>query len=277
MKQVNWVVEASNTLYKAITEDLSRQSTKRYKHDTLTLEELDRWRHTQLPDVLKTRYAKEKKCWLSKDELVLLMDWKLAKGKFRPTLPALIKSNSAESVETITEKGFGILLTHFENSGKSPWKELTSDTKQKYLEAVKESCDELCNLRGVGPATASLVASLTSGINQQLAPPFFSDESFMYYILDPLRPGTKIKYNIKEYVDELVSLYADIMKQYPEVESMTQLETGGWSLKMYDICKFDKLVDIKLPKQLEDLDALFPSQAVTRLEVEKPRKKRKVR
>lgn len=277
MKDIDYVVEASHALYDTITEELSLQSTKKYNNDSMTLAQLDDWRKNKLPEILQVRYKKEKASWLSKDELVLLMDWKLAKGKYRPTLPSLIKSNSDDSVEEITKEGFHILLSFFDKiEVDNFWSTLEADTKKEYMEVVKSSCEQFCKLRGVGPATASLICSLTTNINEALAPPFFSDESFMFYILEPLRPDTKIKYNIKEYIEELISLYADIMKASTHVKSMNVLENGGWSLKMHDIYKFDKLSNVKLPSKLEKAPGKFPSQEVNRLPVEASRKKRKL-
>lgn len=278
MKGVELVLEASRDLYSSVTEDLSQQSAKKYNDDKMTLSELDKWRRKSLPNTLKTRYSSEEHCWITKDELVLLMDWKLAKGKFRPTLPPLIKSNPSESVEDITNEGFKIILDFF-GTIKSPerfWSDLNSTTKQQYLKTIKDACSVFCKLRGVGPATASLICSLTASINSHLSPPFFSDECFIYYVLDPLRPDTKIKYTIKEYIDELLALFTDILKSSEIEITMNDLEAGGWSLKMYDIYKFDKLSDIKLPKTLEKAEGQFPSLDVERITVESSRKKRKI-
>lgn len=277
MQDIDYVVEASHALYDTITEELSLQSTKKYNNDSMTLAQLDDWRRNKLPEILKDRYQRQNSCWLQKDELVLLMDWKLAKGKYRPTLPSLIKSNSDDSVVEITKEGFHILLSYVEKVEVDQfWKNLEADSKKEYLEIVKKACDQFCKLRGVGPATASLICSLTTNINEVLAPPFFSDESFMFYILEPLRPETKIKYNIKEYIEELVSLYADILKTRTHVKSMNVLENGGWSLKMHDIYKFDKLSNVKLPSKLEKAPGKFPSLEITRLTIETSRKKRKL-
>ena len=68
-------------------------------------------------------------CFLNADELRLIMDWKLARGKFRPQLKKLIASNSSDFVE--------------------------STTKQAFLKSWPENLEILTRLKGVGPATAT--------------------------------------------------------------------------------------------------------------------------
>lgn len=246
-KPLDPVIQAAKSLYPKITTQLSRVSAKKYKNDEWTLEELDNWRNSTLPATLKSRYD-NKKLKLSKDELVLIMDWKLAKGKFRPTLPKLIKSNDEESVETITSAGFSIFM-EFVELAKDDW---LNTTLLAYQEVVKASLKKLCELRGVGPATGSLLMSLLNA-STSLAPPFFSDEAFMYFIQEPFHPGSAVKYNVKEYIDEYVGTLYNIRASNPSV-SMDELEKGGWSLKMYDLHRITLLADCKLDFTVSDDD-----------------------
>ncbi len=55
----------------------------------------------------------------------------LQRGKFRPRLTELIRGNSPESVESVTREGLSLLPN------------------------LKRAVEVLCQLKGVGPATAS--------------------------------------------------------------------------------------------------------------------------
>lgn len=67
--------------------------------------------------------------FLSLEELMLVMDWKLQRGKFRPQLKSLIESNSPDLVVSVTK-----------NALSKEW---------------PENLKILTELRGVGPATAT--------------------------------------------------------------------------------------------------------------------------
>lgn len=250
MTSLPYIVKADSLLYLLITNELSDQSTKRYKNGSFTLSELDEWTRDTLPKDLSYRYDMGGPVKLFKDELILLMEWKLAKGKFRTSLPKWIKSNSQGDVIDITTEGFGILLDYFTKvHNRVNWE--SSEERKEYVDVVRKSVKKLTELRGVGPATASLMLSLLGGINKYLTPPFFSDESFLYLVVDNIRPGTKIKYTLKEYTDELLPKYFEMLQTDVDLH-MNQLEKGCWALKMYDIYKIDKLMDIKLPFEVSD-------------------------
>ncbi|CUM62767.1 uncharacterized protein PRCAT00000324001 [Priceomyces carsonii] len=270
MTAIDCVVEASESLYRVITEELSKQSTKKYNHDKFSLLDLDNWRSDVLPATLADRYKETNKVWLNKDELILLMDWKLAKGVYRPMLPKLIKSN--DRVEQITEEGYEIFLNFVKDTkSRDFWH--NEKNKNDYITMIKASFKKLCELRGVGPATASLILSLCTHISKEFAPPFFSDESFIYYIIEPNRPDTKIKYNMKEYTQELLPLYFDIMNRHSNL-SMNLLEKGGWAIKTYDTFRIDKLIDIKLPFEASN-DVLLKFEDFKEAKEEPRRKKLK--
>ena len=78
---------------------------------------------------LSDKLADRDPCFLNLDELVLIMDWKLQRGKFRPQLKSLIDSNSPDVVTSTTKEAFG-----------RTW---------------PENLKVLTRLRGVGPATAT--------------------------------------------------------------------------------------------------------------------------
>lgn len=245
-------IKQATTLYDDITKELSDQSLKTY--NGMTLVELDNWRHHELPATLKSR----KEPHLTKDELVQIMDWKLAKGKFRPTLPKLIKSNEPETVESVTKAGFKTFVEG-----------IASIEASEYTTTVKAALKKLCELRGVGPATASLMLSLLHEFSD-VAPPFFSDEAFMYFVSEPSRPGTKIKYNVKEYVDEFIPKLIEVSAK--SGLPMVEVEKRGWALMMLQLHKTTTLADVKFsePKNLDNEDEIKEESKEDFEEVEDP-------
>lgn len=260
------LTNGAGELYDKITRDLSLQQLKKYGKEEWSLETLDNWRSTNFPNELKKRHANGE-LHITKDELALLMDWKLAKGKFRPALPKLIQDNQEEKVKTTTESGLTIFTDYA--SKFANWLDVDM---ANYEAALRLALKKLSELRGVGPATASLLLSLLKEITP-LAPPFFSDEAFLYFVQDPLRPGLPIKYNVKEYVNDYVPIAIGIARKY-SIASLDLLERGAWALKMYDMYRSNKLADIELPKDI-DADALakFEDAADFVVEPAKPAKR----
>ncbi|MPC93854.1 hypothetical protein E2C01_088999 [Portunus trituberculatus] len=96
------------------------------------------------------------------------MEWKLARGKFRPRLVELAGSNEEEKVVTVTTEG------------------LRLGAKGKVTEAV----EMIATLRGIGPATASAILAVCRP--EYFC--FFADE-VAYTAL----ATTTLKYTAKEY------------------------------------------------------------------------------
>ena len=157
---------------------------------------LDQKRYEELPGV-------PDRTNMTKKDLTWAMDWKLCDpltkfspcpraskivkllteniismhGTNRPSLPGLIAQNSEEFVESTTKSAFALYKSDSANHT-APLKKLEE-------------------LKGVGPATASLLLSILDGDNA----PFFSDELFRWVCWDEALGGwkRKIKYDKKEY------------------------------------------------------------------------------
>mmetsp|Transcript_5976 Transcript_5976/g.16882 ORF Transcript_5976/g.16882 Transcript_5976/m.16882 type:complete len:249 (-) Transcript_5976:229-975(-) len=106
-------------------------------------------------------------------ELRRIMRWKLARGKFRPSLMGLIEKN--EDVEAVTRTAFAKI-----------------SRRPVSRSSVMVAMGALCKLKGVGPATASLILSLFNG-----DVPFMADEA-MKAAFGPLRA---IRYTTHEFED----------------------------------------------------------------------------
>eukprot|EP00808_Paulinella_micropora_P018401 g24384.t1 len=74
-------------------------------------------------------------------ELVRVMRWKITCGTFRPLL-ALVESNSPQAVVSVTKQAIQTARSR--------------DSQQGMLQAM----DQLCKLKGIGPATASAVLAM---------------------------------------------------------------------------------------------------------------------
>ncbi|KAI9682377.1 MAG: hypothetical protein M1817_000431 [Caeruleum heppii] len=181
----------------------------------LTLKELDDWRLWELPQVVEGRRkkgmgggGKKKKKkrgdemdevgpWLEKDEVVRLVRWKLTHGHFRPSLLQLTSSNPAPLIKSTTQAAFALLSS---STSPSPLPPTTKPTKPKDPRLL--AIATLTTLRGIGPATASLLLSVVFPTTV----PFFSDELFRWvtYSDSPGKGASdkgwarKIKYSPKE-------------------------------------------------------------------------------
>ncbi|KAK1825530.1 hypothetical protein LTR12_000332 [Friedmanniomyces endolithicus] len=151
-----------------------------------TLATLEEQRLVTIPAAVHSRDPQH----LTKDELALLMDWKLAHGKFRPQLKKLVQQNEGVTVKSTTIEAFRMPLDTDANVGKA--------------------MSTLSTLRGVGPATASLLLS----VKDEAKVPFFSDELYRWALWSHETGGgwkREIKYSEKSY-----------MELYPRVQGLRE-------------------------------------------------------
>jgi len=144
-----------------------KSQTKNKKPDEL--KKLDQWYHNELPKKIQSR-AKEGG-HLVHEELIQVIKWKLARGKWRPRLKELITMNTPRLVQLETKKAIRQLIKK---------------------EDLSSAIQAMCNLKGVGPAMASAVLSCA----QPNKIPFMSDECMMAL---PDQEGS-IDYTNKEYL-----------------------------------------------------------------------------
>ncbi|KAF7195791.1 hypothetical protein HII31_02926 [Pseudocercospora fuligena] len=142
------------------------------------LKDLDKKRYGMRP----TTPGKTPGRYFTKDQVVTLVEWKLSHGTFRPKLKQLVESNAEEDVISTTRSS----LTGMSDASIS-------------AEQVKATLTGLTALRGIGPATASLVMS----VDNPRRAPFFSDELFRWAFHEPAKGkgwDRPIKYTPTEYL-----------------------------------------------------------------------------
>ncbi|KAI4172980.1 MAG: hypothetical protein LQ348_006665 [Seirophora lacunosa] len=193
------------------------------------LEPLDQLRYTEIPSTLAERKA-SRPPYLSKTELQTLVKWKLKHGTHRPSLPALIASNPAPLVQSTTAAAF----TAYSSTSPSP--------------SVAKATAKLCELKGVGPATASLLLCVYDPENV----PFFSDELFRWLHWEEEDAGgaqedkkgrakgktgegwaRKIKYTAKEY-GSLVEKTGSLRERLGSEVKAVDVERVAWALRRRD-------------------------------------------
>ncbi|KAK3336734.1 hypothetical protein B0T19DRAFT_49584 [Cercophora scortea] len=152
-------------------------ASKGAKPGQKTLAELDQYRYGEALQLFGTTTSNgdaATQTEMGLDHVKTLVEWKLRHGKFRPTLMKLVSSNEPEALrETIREA-----IEDYRTSSDVPG-----------------AVGTLTKLRGIGPATASLLLA----VHDQENVIFFADEAFYWLCCG----GSKgpIKYNLKEYTE----------------------------------------------------------------------------
>ncbi|CDK29812.1 unnamed protein product [Kuraishia capsulata CBS 1993] len=219
MSRYEELINCSDDVYDKSMEIVTASKAGKVYGDGLDFASLDHWRRVELPTILASR----KDTHLTQDELSLLMEWKLAKGKFRPTLMKLIRSN--DQAESATRAAFKAMMAYYDSSAQI-WPEVDLEG---FSSAVSKAADILCTLRGVGIATASLVLSLLSEVKSKngtvVVPPFFSDEAFLYFA----ESAGKIKYTKSEYMKEYLPKAFEVGKLMDNPD-LNAVESRAWAM-----------------------------------------------
>ena len=161
---------------------------------------LDKWFHNELPKKIKSR---GKDAYLTHEEIVQCMKWKLHMGVFRAKLKDLIQMNTPRVVMNLTKKSFRAI------------------SKRDDLESAVNA---LSSLKGVGPAFASAVLAA-------FAPdrvPFMSEE-----VLLSMPDVDEVDFTMKEYNN----MVEEISKCITRLNS----QGGDWTphkvdMAMYSYC-----------------------------------------
>ncbi|BGP25777.1 hypothetical protein Rt10032_c06g2810 [Rhodotorula toruloides] len=168
------------------------------------LVELDGWYRGTLRETLQEREKEDERgAFLVKEELVKLMQWKLARGKWRPRLQNLVAQNPASEIESSTAKAFA-----------------TVDSDPAASLAV------LSKLKAVGPATATAVLALW----RPDVEPFMSDAAMEN--VGAYGEGEAGSLSKKEYTAKAWQTYRKQMQDRMKREdwaSMEELEKALWS------------------------------------------------
>lgn len=181
------------------------------KKDDEGLEQLDKFRYEEAPSKYCQPDPKNTTQRLiipfATEDLQKLVAWKLKHGKFRPQLLKLASSNTQTEVTKTTKEAF----TLYEKDPSNP---------STILAATKK----LSELKGIGPATASLLLSIHDKDNVL----FFSDEVFLWLCREGKKDPevAKIKYNFKEYEELIERGGAVIGKLGKEVSAMDVERVG---------------------------------------------------
>ncbi|RYP17923.1 hypothetical protein DL765_004242 [Monosporascus sp. GIB2] len=155
--------------YGSLIEAIS--SAKPAKPSQKSLRELDKFRYEEAIAAFQSENPKRS---MTHDDVKTLVDWKLRHGKFRPTLMKLVSSNDGATVRDVIQQAM-----------KQYWANRNAS----------EALGAIAKLKGIGPATASLLLSVHDPDHII----FFSDEAFWWLCCDGKK--SPIKYNAKEYME----------------------------------------------------------------------------
>ncbi|KAK6116049.1 hypothetical protein DH2020_008318 [Rehmannia glutinosa] len=185
--------------FKSFDAGLCREALSSYEAVIKSVEKpnlisLDDFYRRELPDLLHQR---DPKPYITTDELSKLMQWKLARGKWRPRLLSFVSSLDDAVVRDASRKAF------------------------VSLPDVSKAVSELTVLKGVGPATASAVLAAYA---PDVAP-FMSDEAMMAVI------GDAKDYSLKRYVvfAEKMQAKAKELSSSEDLFTPSDVERAVWS------------------------------------------------
>ena len=160
-------------------------------------------------------------------------------GTYRPNLSKLVASNTVTEIQSVTKDAFSA----WDTSSKDPSKSVTALTK----------------LRGIGPATASLLLSCYDSSNI----PFFSDELYRYINWERAKNkgwDRKIGYTMKEYKQLFMKITE--LKERLEISSKEVVSALDIEKAAYVLGKASQAQPPSLKRKNEvDTDAVSESSA----------------
>ncbi|KAG6009745.1 hypothetical protein E4U21_001494 [Claviceps maximensis] len=171
--------------YPAVAEAISE--SKGVKPGQKTLQQLDAYRYDE---ALRT-FAVEEPPGMTLAEVKNLVEWKLRHGKFRPTLMSLVTSNDAQTTKAIISSA---IKTYRASISRQAQQQTEQQQQQQNGNAAQKALDVLTKLRGIGPATASLLLS----VHDPERAVFFSDEAY-WWLCCGGKKDAPIRYSAKEY------------------------------------------------------------------------------
>lgn len=150
----------------------------------------------------------------------------------------MVNKNSSAEVEAATLKISNLskdISKHTASTPRSP------AAKKVITELVEKALTEVCTLKGVGPATGSLVLS----VYVPRIVPFFGDELFNWVVGDK----GKLKYDRKEYA-LLLEKNLDVVlgERLGQEIGASELEKIGYVMGHLDVLESDEI------KQLEEVE-----------------------
>ncbi len=233
-------IKACVTLYSGVVEAHYNQKIKDPKKASEAIKR-DAWRYHELPKLLRDQYtANKEEIPLNLAQLEKLVQWKITHGHNRPFLPAMIRKNDAETIKSVTAKAAKSL-----SIAAQPLDPKETDSTSFWPE-VRDAVETLGQLKGVGPATASLVASVYAPAEV----PFFADETFVW-LLKVGDEQPKLKYDKKEYLT-LFNAVQDVRKRLGRVDaSCEQLENAAFVLMHLDLLEVGKRKELEAVLQEE--------------------------
>ncbi|KAI5959268.1 uncharacterized protein KGF55_005418 [Candida pseudojiufengensis] len=223
----NFIRIAQESLFDQIVQAKSKNSRKRYMEDKIKFLEFTNWKSNTLIANIRDRFINGK-AYMTKDEVYNLVLWKLNFGNFRP-VAHYIKENSDDEVIEATNKAFNAMIGLFNNS--KQLQDYNMEDFKNYAKLLGGAIEILKELTGVGPSTASIILSCLSGINDDLAPPFFSDESIMYFYNDKTLLNN-VSTNF--CINKILPIYFGLIKENDLELSFTELEKGITSIRNYE-------------------------------------------
>lgn len=147
----------------------------------------------------------------------------------------MINKNSSAEIEAATLKISNLskdISEHTATASTSP------AAKKAITELIEKALTEICTLRGVGPATGSLVLS----VYEPRTVPFFGDEVFKWAVGDK----DKLKYDRKEYGEFLGSMLDVVLSQkLGEGVEASELERVGYVIGHLDVLESDELKELR--------------------------------